>query len=220
MIYRFFKTKDVYTETQLNELSAALIKKFRDRFSAKALDLFFPLLTIRTTAFDYHIDNTIPPAEKQLFINAKYAFLKCLDDCLAEYDKVKKEQREEWVEIYDFVSHYYTSPHYLRVGGNQGEHTINAFDQAATGFMILSGVILAAGLVAFAFNFPIALLLTAVALTIMAPSLFYTVAETHGHEAVVNKQEEILFSALNGMVNHQELSDEELHPYVESTFSV
>ncbi|KTD52473.1 hypothetical protein Lrub_0105 [Legionella rubrilucens] len=218
MIYRFFKTKEVCTETQLNELYAALIKKFNDRFAANNLDLFFPLLTLRTTAFDYHIDNTIPPAEKQLFINAKYAFLKCLDDCLAEYDKVKK--RDEWVEIFDLVSQYYNSPHYLRVGGNQGEHTINGLDQAATGLMILSGVILASGLVAFAFNFPIALLLTTVALTILAPSLFYSVAETHRHEAVVNKQEEILFLALNGIVNHQELSDEELHPYVESTFSV
>lgn len=220
MIYRFFQTSEAYTETQLHELSSALIRKLRERFpTAKNLSLFFQLLNQRTTAFDYHIDHALLAAEKQQFINAKYAFIKCLNDCLTEYDKAKKAQSGEWVEILDRVNQYYNSPHYLRVGGSQGEHTINGFDQAAGGLIFLSSVVIVASLVLFAFNFPIALILASVALTILAPSLFYTVAETHTHEAAVNKEEETLFLTLDEIINHRESSVNELHPGVESTFS-
>lgn len=220
MIYRFFKTSEACTETQLNALSSALIKKLRERFSTtQNLHSFLQLLSERTTAFDYHIDHALLAAEKQQFINAKYAFIKCLDNCLTEYDETKIKQSREAVEIFDLVSQYYNSPHYLRVGGSQGEHTINGFDQAAEGLMLLSGVVLVASLVLFAFNFPIALILASVAFTILAPSLFYYVAETHTHEAFVNKEEETLFLTLDEIINHRDSSADELHPRAENAFS-
>lgn len=199
MIYHFFKPNDNYTETQLRALSKAVDMKLNRHVPGKNCNVVIDLLAQRKSAFEYHLAQSVIPAEKQQFINAYYVFIKCIDDCLTE---TKHQYPGKTTDLFEIIQAYYHSPHYLRTGGLYGEHTKTACDQVASGLIGLSLTILASSLAISLVSFPVALALIALSITVLAPSLFYAVAETHPHEAFVQNQEATLFSQLNTVINY------------------
>lgn len=145
---------------------------------------FQRLLLQRQKAFLDEIQGTKEPLERNKLSHAYLLFIQTLDNCLKEPKHANK-----------YMDNYYHSPDYIQLGGNKNRCKQTPMDRVVSGVSVLGIVSLTISFVLMLINLPAGLITFAIALTLLAPSFFYTLAETLPNKVQVSKEESALFEA-------------------------
>lgn len=127
---------------------------------------------------------------KEKLIRSSYLFAQTLMRCI---DTPAEQQ--------NFVSNYHNSTDYYHIGGDKGQYSYTFTDNVMSNLTQISTAMLVCSFIALPFDLTIGLIVLGVAIFILAPTLFYAIAETNANRLEVQKEEKNLFAAVMTLVS-------------------
>ncbi len=186
--FRICKTEPPKTIEQGNELIQQIINDLNKNYPIKAYRLI-SLINDRKYAFMQRI-RSLEEDYQQPIIAAYYHFAHNLKYYISHRD-----------DIHHRISQYHDSKYYYHVGGYDNELSYTYYDKAAK-YTLYSGILLfVIGIAALPLSLPVGLILIGISLTLVAPSLFYTLAITRQNESQVKNEEIELFMEAQTLVD-------------------
>ncbi|MFW2570225.1 hypothetical protein [Legionella sp. 29fVS95] len=99
------------------------------------------------------------------------------------------------------VRNYHKSPDYYHIGGEKGQYSYTFMDNVMTKLTQMSTTMLVCSLIALPFDLTAGLILLGIAIFILAPALFYVIAETNANKLEVQQEERALFATVTALVH-------------------
>ena len=93
------------------------------------------------------------------------------------------------------------SPDYYHIGGEKGQYSYTFMDNVMTKLTQMSTTMLVCSLIALPFDLTAGLILLGLAIFILAPALFYVIAETNANKLEVQQEERALFATVTALVH-------------------
>ncbi|MBA2656225.1 MAG: hypothetical protein H0U70_04485 [Tatlockia sp.] len=183
--FAIFKQPKPKTIIEGTELINEILEKIGE--SIQYIQLRY-LIKIRKNAFLVHIESS--GLNKQAFIEAYVHFASNLKDYL-----------DSGGDIDERISLYHGSRHYYHVGGSDNKWSYSFADNLADYLLKLSIVALVIAAVVTPFNLTVGLTALGLALTLMGPSMMYTIAVTKHNASKIKKEEIELYREAQKLVD-------------------
>lgn len=195
----FFRTRPQKTEDDAQKLLVETLQKLRAYHDVMNWQTVINQIKAKQLIIQQQIAQADNQTTKEKLIYSYFLFAETLTGCI---DTPAEQQ--------NLVRNYHKSPDYYHIGGNKGQYSYTFMDNVMTKLTQMSTTMLVCSLIALPFDLTAGLILLGIAIFILAPALFYVIAETNANKFEVQQEERALFAAVTAIVHPVEPTGDEV----------
>ncbi|HHF7347376.1 TPA: hypothetical protein ACPSKE_000536 [Legionella feeleii] len=186
----FFRARPQKTQDDAQKLLVEAFQKLQAYQYAMSWQSVINQIREKQLVIQQQIAQADNQTTKEKLIGSYFLFAETLTGCI---DAPAEQQT--------LVRNYHKSPDYYHIGGDKGQYSYTFIDNVMTKLTQMSTTMLVCSLIALPFDLTGSLIVLGLAIFILAPTLFYVIAETNANKLEVQQEERALFASVTALVH-------------------